>query len=58
MPIFENTVLLKVYLRRLHLFLALACALFLMSLSLSGALLIYAKNIQSVINPDYWQVPP
>ena len=56
--IFENTILLKIYLRRLHLFLALGCALFLMSLSISGALLIYAKNLQSAINPDYWQVTP
>lgn len=46
--------MLKLVLRRVHLFLALASGLFLVNLSLSGALLLYAKEIQTLINPQYW----
>jgi len=46
----------KLFIRRFHLFLALFSGVFLISLSISGALLIYAKDIQSLINPHYWLV--
>lgn len=52
----ENLILLKTSLRRLHLLLALACSLFLISLSISGALLVFAKEIQATINPQYWLI--
>lgn len=35
---------------------ALASGLFLLSLSMSGALLVYAKEIQAAINPHYWLI--
>jgi uncharacterized iron-regulated membrane protein len=44
----------KTWLRRCHLFLAILSGLFLISLSLSGALLLYAKDIQRMINPQFW----
>jgi uncharacterized iron-regulated membrane protein len=44
----------KTWLRRCHLFLALLSGLFLISLSFSGALLLYAKDIQRLINPQFW----
>lgn len=47
----------KTYLRRIHSLLALVSGLFLINLSLSGALLIYGKEIQSIINPQYWLLP-
>lgn len=53
---FEHAILLKIYLRRIHLCLAFACALLLISLSISGALLLYAKTIQAKISPESWQV--
>lgn len=46
--------MLKLILRRIHLSLALVSSLFLINLSLSGALLLYAKEIQTLINPQYW----
>lgn len=46
--------MLKLILRRVHLILALASGLFLINLSITGALLIYAKEIQTIINPQYW----
>lgn len=46
----------KVWFRRLHLVLALLSGLFLVSLSISGGLLLYAKDIQAWINPQYWLV--
>lgn len=46
--------MLKLALRRVHLILALASGLFLINLSITGALLIYAKEIQTIINPQYW----
>lgn len=42
--------------RRIHLFLAILAGFFLISLSVSGALLIYAKDIQALVNPQYWRV--
>jgi uncharacterized iron-regulated membrane protein len=47
---------LKIWLRRLHLALALASAIFLVNLSLTGALLVFAKDIQAWCNPQYWTV--
>lgn len=46
--------MLKLILRRVHLILAFASGLFLINLSITGALLIYAKEIQTIINPQYW----
>lgn len=46
--------MLKLVLRRVHLILAFASGLFLINLSITGALLIYAKEIQTLINPQYW----
>lgn len=48
--------MLKTSLRRIHLILAFVSGLFLISLSLSGALLVFAKEIQSSISPQYWQL--
>lgn len=50
----ESIILLKLILRRVHLILAVASGLFLINLSITGALLIYAKEIQTIINPQYW----
>ena len=49
--------MLKLALRRVHLILALASGLFLINLSITGALLSYAKEIQAAINPQYWLLP-
>lgn len=46
--------MLKTVLRRIHLILAFVSGLFLINLSISGSLLIYAKEIQTIINPQYW----
>ena len=46
----------KVWLRRTHLVLALVSGLFIVSLSISGSLLIFAKDIQAFINPNFWLV--
>lgn len=48
----------KLWLRRIHLGLALISGLFLLIVSLTGAVLIYAKEIQHFIQPDKWQVTP
>lgn len=48
--------MLKTYLRRIHLLLALFTGLFLINLSASGAFLVFAKEIQTAINPQYWLV--
>ncbi|MDO6462962.1 PepSY-associated TM helix domain-containing protein [Pseudoalteromonas carrageenovora] len=48
----------KLWLRRIHLGLALISGLFLLIVSLTGAVLIYAKDIQHFIQPDKWQVTP
>ena len=49
--------MLKTYLRRIHLILAFTSGLFLINLSISGALLIYGKEVQKIINPQYWLLP-
>lgn len=46
----------KKWFRRIHLVLALLSGLFLISLSVSGALMLYAKDIQAFIHPQYWLV--
>ena len=48
--------LVKLWLRRIHLVIALFAGLFLINSSITGTLLIYAKKIQHEINPSYWQV--
>ncbi|MBQ4833750.1 PepSY domain-containing protein [Pseudoalteromonas sp. MMG010] len=48
--------MLKLWLRRAHLFLTLISGLFLLILSLSGSFLIYAKDIQHFIQPEKWLV--
>ncbi|MFT5757276.1 MAG: putative iron-regulated membrane protein [Alteromonadaceae bacterium] len=50
--------MLKTYLRRCHLLLALISGLFLLSLSMSGAVLLYAKDIQRLVNPQFWLLEP
>ena len=50
--------MLKLWLRRTHLLLALVSGLFLICLSLTGALLIYAKDIQYLTQSDKWTVTP
>jgi uncharacterized iron-regulated membrane protein len=47
---------LKIWLRRIHLALALASAIFLVNLSLTGTLLVFAKDIQAWCNPQYWTI--
>ncbi|WP_105213280.1 PepSY-associated TM helix domain-containing protein [Pseudoalteromonas sp. T1lg22] len=41
--------------RKIHLTLALVISVFLVLMSLTGALLIYAKDIQLAVNPELWQ---
>jgi len=48
----------KLFIRRFHLFLAIFSGVFLINLSISGSLLIYAKDIQALVNPQYWLVKP
>ncbi|MEL0646008.1 PepSY-associated TM helix domain-containing protein [Pseudoalteromonas agarivorans] len=48
----------KLWLRRIHLGLALISGLFLLIVSLTGAVMIYAKDIQHLIEPTKWQVKP
>ena len=50
--------MLKLWLRRTHLFFGLISGLFLICLSLTGALLIYAKDIQYLTQSDKWTVTP
>lgn len=52
----EKISLLKTYIRRLHLVLALISALFLINVSVSGALLVFAKEIQEIVNPHFWEI--
>tara|TARA_R110002153_G_scaffold2340_4_gene11478 strand:- start:19751 stop:20884 length:1134 start_codon:yes stop_codon:yes gene_type:complete len=47
---------LKTWLRRIHLAFALVSAIFLVNLSLTGTLLVFAKDIQAWCNPQYWTV--
>jgi uncharacterized iron-regulated membrane protein len=54
--IFEKIILLKLFLRRIHLILAFASGIFLINLSVTGALLLYAKDMRTVINPQYWLI--
>ncbi|WP_448549667.1 PepSY-associated TM helix domain-containing protein [Thalassotalea fusca] len=49
--------MLKTWIRRIHLTLAALAGLLLLNLSISGALLLYAKDIQAIVNPDYWRLP-
>ncbi len=46
----------KLWLRRVHLLIALVAGFLLIGLSITGALLIYAKDIQHALQPEYWQV--
>lgn len=48
----------KLLLRRIHLTLALISAIFLLTLSISGALLLYAKDIQRTLFPAQWTISP
>ena len=48
----------KIWLRRCHLLLALLSGLFLINLSVSGALLVFGKEIQYLVNPSIWTVTP
>lgn len=46
----------KLWIRRVHLSLALICGLFISCLSVTGALLIYAKDIQVLVQPEKWTI--
>jgi len=46
----------KTWLRRCHLVLALTSGLFILSLSLSGSLLVFSKDIQAWLNPSDWLI--
>ncbi|MCU4674365.1 PepSY domain-containing protein [Catenovulum sp. 2E275] len=46
----------KLWLRRAHLLIALLAGILFIGLSITGALLIYAKDLQHYFQPDYWQV--
>lgn len=48
----------KLWLRRIHLGLALFAGVILIGLSITGSLIIYAKDIQHFFQPDYWTVTP
>ena len=48
----------KQWFRRIHLTLAILMVFFLINLSISGALLVFGKEIQNSIQSDYWQVKP
>ncbi|MFY8327464.1 PepSY-associated TM helix domain-containing protein [Pseudoalteromonas sp. ZZD1] len=48
----------KLWLRRTHLLLTLISGIFLICLSVTGAILIYAKDMQRLINPELWTVEP
>lgn len=49
--------MLKTWIRRIHLALAMLVGLLLLNLSITGALLLYAKDIQAFINPKFWLIP-
>lgn len=46
----------KKLLKKIHLYLALSSGIFLLLLSLSGAILVFGKEIQQVVSPDIWTV--
>lgn len=48
----------KRWLRRIHLCLAIFLVFFLVNLSISGALLVFGKDIQYQAQPAHWQVSP
>lgn len=48
----------KQWFRRVHLILAILMVFFLINLSISGALLVFGKEIQNNIQPEQWQVKP
>jgi len=48
----------KQWFRRIHLVLAILMVFFLINLSISGALLVFGKEIQNSIQSEYWQVKP
>ena len=48
----------KTWLRRVHLILALVSAIFIVNLSVTGAFLVFGKDIQAWLNPQYWSVQP
>ncbi len=54
----QHKAVLKIYLRRIHLAIAWVTCLFLFILSLTGAILIYAKDIQRLVHPHIWTVEP
>lgn len=47
----------KKLIKNIHLYLALSSGLFLLLLSISGALLSFGKEIQQFVSPDVWTVP-
>jgi uncharacterized iron-regulated membrane protein len=48
----------KRLLRYIHLTLAVFLVFFLVNLSISGALLVFGKELQNQIHPNFWQVSP
>ena len=44
--------------RKLHLYLAVISALFILNISLTGTLLVFAKELQQYFQPQYWLVTP
>ena len=52
----KNNSFAKNWLRKMHLWIALSTGVFVVILSITGAILIYAKDIQALINPHYWTV--
>ncbi|MGJ8692397.1 MAG: PepSY-associated TM helix domain-containing protein [Thalassotalea sp.] len=56
MFVWVDKLLFKFWLKRGHLFLALISGVFLINIGLSGALLLFAKDIQNFINPQYWLI--
>ncbi len=50
--------MIKLWLRRAHLVMAIVVGAFIICLSLTGALLIYAKDIQYLTQPQLWRVEP
>ena len=52
----KNNSFARNWLRKMHLWIGLGTGLFVLILSLTGAILIYAKDIQTLINPQYWAV--
>ncbi|MEH6358346.1 MAG: PepSY-associated TM helix domain-containing protein [Pseudomonadales bacterium] len=48
----------KRWFKQLHLALALLAGVFLISISVSGALLVFGKDIQQLLQPTYWEINP